>query len=182
MNGAGTWKLPTTGTRTVMCRRAGRQQNTNTLFVGLVNDREYGGVFYSNDNGQHWMQKAAGLGGRDVFALKQTPDGTLVAGTNRGIFSLDRNGTQWHPMTCGYRRPKTVHPKGKKAVTTTTFTKSELEARVNDLELDSDAGWQPNAGIYSARRGQNLARRPRACAAGFVSVRAPTIRRRRDPL
>ena len=59
----------------------------STLYVGVVNDREYGGVFYSRDAGQHWLQKAAGLGGKDVFALKQATSGMLVAGTNHGMYS-----------------------------------------------------------------------------------------------
>ncbi|MFZ0479956.1 MAG: YCF48-related protein [Terriglobales bacterium] len=176
MNGAGTWETSNHGyAHRYVSALLADNQNTNTLFVGLVNDREYGGVFYSNDNGQHWMQKAAGLGGRDVFALKQTPDGTLVAGTNRGIFSLDRNGTQWHPMNVvAIEDTKTVHPKGKKAVTTTTFTKSELEARVNDLELDSGR-WlaATTAGIYFSKNEGKTWQGGRVLAQqDFVSVRA----------
>src|SRR5208282_2945846 len=37
-------------------------KDPHTLYVGVVNDREYGGVFYSHDAGQHWSQKATGLG------------------------------------------------------------------------------------------------------------------------
>ena len=60
----------------------------NTLYIGLVNDREFGGVFFSHDGGQNWQQKSSGLDGRDVFTLKQASNGTLVAGTNRGVFEL----------------------------------------------------------------------------------------------
>ncbi len=113
-------------------------QSSNTLYVGIVNDREYGGVFYSRDNGQHWMQKASGLDGRDVFVLKQTSNGTLVAGTNRGIFSLEHNSSQWHPMNeIVSTATRTIARKGSKKTTkTTTTTRHVLEARVNDLELD----------------------------------------------
>ena len=48
-------------------------KDASTLYVGVVNDREYGGVFFSNDAGQHWLQKAAGLGGKDVFTLNRLP-------------------------------------------------------------------------------------------------------------
>ena len=130
-------------------------KDASTLYVGVVNDREYGGVFYSHDAGQHWLQKAAGLGGKDVFALKQAPSGMLVAGTNHGMFSLEHNASEWHPMNVVVveHSVKTAG-KGKgsrKAATTTTFTKSQLESRVNDLELGSGR-WlaATTTGIYSS--------------------------------
>ena len=130
-------------------------KDASTLYVGVVNDREYGGVFYSHDAGQHWLQKAAGLGGKDVFALKQAPSGMLVAGTNHGMFSLEHNASEWHPMNVVVVE-HTVKTAGKgkgsrKAATTTTFTKSQLESRVNDLELGSGR-WlaATTTGIYSS--------------------------------
>jgi len=130
-------------------------KDASTLYVGVVNDREYGGVFYSHDAGQHWLQKAAGLGGKDVFALKQAPSGMLVAGTNHGMFSLEHNASEWHPMNVVVVE-HTVKTAGKgkgsrKAATTTTLTKSQLESRVNDLELVSGR-WMAatTTGIYSS--------------------------------
>ena len=130
-------------------------KDASTLYVGVVNDREYGGVFYSHDAGQHWLQKAAGLGGKDVFALKQAPSGMLVAGTNHGMFSLEHNASEWHPMNVVVVE-HTVKTAGKgkgsrKAATTTTLTKSQLESRVNDLELGSGR-WlaATTTGIYSS--------------------------------
>jgi photosystem II stability/assembly factor-like uncharacterized protein len=153
-NGAATWETSNHGyAHRYVSALLADNQNANTLYVGLVNDREYGGVFYSHDNGQHWMQKAAGLGGRDVFALKQTASGMLVAGTNRGIFYLEHNGTEWHPMNAvAVAETKTVTRKGsKKPVTTTIWHKTELEARVNDLELDSHR-WlaATTSGVYTS--------------------------------
>jgi len=153
-------------------------KDASTLYVGVVNDREYGGVFYSHDAGQHWLQKAAGLGGKDVFAVKQAPSGMLVAGTNHGMFSLEHNASEWHPMNVVVieHSVKTAG-KGKgsrKAATTTTFTKSQLESRVNDLELGSGR-WlaATTTGIYSStdqgktwKGGQILGQKD------FVSVRA----------
>ena len=130
-------------------------KDASTLYVGVVNDREYGGVFYSHDAGQHWLQKAAGLGGKDVFALKQAPSGMLVAGTNHGMFSLDHNASEWHPMNVVVvEHSLKIAGKGKgsrKAATTATFTKSQLESRVNDLELGSGR-WlaATTTGIYSS--------------------------------
>jgi photosystem II stability/assembly factor-like uncharacterized protein len=59
------------------------------LFAGVVNDKSFGGVFVSGDGGTGWEQIADGLDGRDVFALAESPDGTILAGTNRGIFALN---------------------------------------------------------------------------------------------
>ena len=130
-------------------------KDANTLFVGVVNDREYGGVFNSHDAGQHWQQKAAGLGGKDVFALKQASSGVLVAGTNHGIYSLERNASEWHSMNVVVvEHTLKTAGKGKgsrKAATKTTFEKSQLESRVNDLELGSGR-WlaATTTGIYSS--------------------------------
>ncbi|MGC9158170.1 MAG: transcriptional regulator [Terracidiphilus sp.] len=59
------------------------------LFAGVINDKSYGGVFVSNDDGRHWRQISSGLDGRDVFALAESPQGAILAGTNDGIFALD---------------------------------------------------------------------------------------------
>jgi photosystem II stability/assembly factor-like uncharacterized protein len=151
-------------------------KDASTLYVGVVNDREYGGVFYSHDAGQHWLQKAAGLGGKDVFALKQASSGMLVAGTNHGMFSLERNASEWHSMNVVVIESvlKVPHKGARKAITKTTLQKSQLESRVNDLELGSGR-WlaATTTGVYSStdqgktwKGGQILGQ------TDFVSVRA----------
>jgi photosystem II stability/assembly factor-like uncharacterized protein len=62
------------------------------LYAGVVNDKNFGGVFRSTDGGAHWEQLGSGLDGRDVFSLAQTNDGTVIAGTSHGIFVLDTSG------------------------------------------------------------------------------------------
>jgi photosystem II stability/assembly factor-like uncharacterized protein len=151
-------------------------KDASTLYVGVVNDREYGGVFYSNDAGQHWSQKAAGLGGKDVFALRQAPSGMLVAGTNHGVYALERNAREWHPMNVLLLESTVRTPrKGlRKAVTTTTFQKSQLESRVNDLELGSEH-WlaATTTGIYSSTdQGKTWKGGEILAQIDFVSVRA----------
>jgi photosystem II stability/assembly factor-like uncharacterized protein len=151
-------------------------KDAGTLYVGVVNDREYGGVFYSHDAGQHWLQKASGLGGKDVFALKQAPSGMLVAGTNHGVYSLERNASEWHSMNVVVieHTSKTIRKGSTKAVTKTTIEKKELVSRVNDLELGSGR-WlaATTSGIYSsADQGKTWKGGPIAGQQDFVSVRA----------
>ncbi|MGA2002481.1 MAG: transcriptional regulator [Terriglobales bacterium] len=176
-NGAATWETSNHGyAHRYVSALLADNENAGTLYVGVVNDREYGGVFYSHDNGQHWLQNAAGLDGRDIFALKQASNGTLVAGTNRGVFALERGARAWHPINVvAIEDTKTVRVKGaRKPVTKTTWKESQLEARVNDLELDSHR-WlaATTVGIYSSNdqgkvwKGGNVLGQH-----DFVSVRA----------
>ena len=64
------------------------REHPERIYAGVVNDKTFGGVFRSVDGGAHWEQLSAGLDGRDVFALAQTKDGAVVAGTSHGIFVL----------------------------------------------------------------------------------------------
>ena len=64
------------------------------VYVGVVNDKEWGGVFASENGGLSWVQESAGLGGRDVFSLGQASDGSILAGTSHGFYRLD--GAVWN--------------------------------------------------------------------------------------
>ncbi len=66
-----------------------------TLYVGVVNDKEWGGVFRSDNGGLNWNQESEGLQGRDVFALGETQQGTLIAGTSHGLFRLAGDDHAW---------------------------------------------------------------------------------------
>jgi photosystem II stability/assembly factor-like uncharacterized protein len=156
-------------------------KDASSLYVGVVNDREYGGVFHSRDAGQHWSQKAAGLGGKDVFALKQAPSGMLVAGTNHGVYWLERNGSEWHSMNVVVieHTSKVTRKGSSKAVTKTSIEKKELVSRVNDLELgDLELGsgrWlaATTSGVYSSTdQGKTWKGGPILGEQDFVSVRA----------
>jgi photosystem II stability/assembly factor-like uncharacterized protein len=115
------------------------KSDPNTIFVGVLNDREWGGVFVSHDGGQHWLQKSEGLGGRDVFALQQASDGALIAGTNRGIFLLDRGASLWRPANVVINETTTFRTvkRGNKRVSVAqkTTKRSVLDARVEDLDV-----------------------------------------------
>jgi len=70
-------------------------KNPATLYAGVINDKTFGGVFISSDQGRTWKQQSEGLRGRDVFVLAQSTDGTLLAGTSNGVFRWD--GSSWIP-------------------------------------------------------------------------------------
>lgn len=72
--------------------------DTNVIYAGVINDKEYGGFFVSRDAGEHWTQVNDGLAGRDIFSLRQSADGTLLAGTNRGLFALGPGDRAWRPV------------------------------------------------------------------------------------
>ena len=65
------------------------------LYVGVVNDKEWGGVFRSDNGGLNWVQTSEGLQGRDVFSLGQAQDGTMIAGTAHGIYRLAGEDGGW---------------------------------------------------------------------------------------
>ena len=67
----------------------------STLYVGVVNDKDWGGVFESENGGVNWSQRSDGLQGRDVFALGQAPDGTMIAGTAHGVYRMDGADKNW---------------------------------------------------------------------------------------
>jgi photosystem II stability/assembly factor-like uncharacterized protein len=154
------------------------QSDPNSMLVGVVNDREFGGVFSTNDGGQHWQQKSSGLGGRDVFALKQTSNGALIAGTNRGIFMLDRNASEWRPINTIINEKVSVRTvkKGarKTSLATKTAIRSVLDAKVNEIEI-TPKRWlaATSAGLFtSTNQGKSWSGGPVAGKTEFVSVQA----------
>jgi photosystem II stability/assembly factor-like uncharacterized protein len=64
-----------------------------TIYVGVVNDKAWGGVFVSDNGGLSWSQRSSGLNGQDVFSLGQASDGSVLAGTGHGIYRLQ--GELW---------------------------------------------------------------------------------------
>ncbi len=74
-------------------------KDPNRIYVGLVNDKDLGGFFISDDGGMNWRQSNRGLDNRDILSLQQTGDGTMFAGTNHGIFYLTSLNGEWQPAT-----------------------------------------------------------------------------------
>src|SRR6202035_1968704 len=149
------------------------KNDSNTFFVGVVNDRELGGVFVSHDGGQHWLQKSKGLDGRDVFTLKQASNGELVAGTNRGMFILAHNASEWSPINNVINRT-TSSRKTAKGKSAKTETHSILTARVNEVEI-TPTTWMAatSAGFYtSSNQGKSWSGGPVLGKQDFVSVQS----------
>ncbi len=73
------------------------RKDPSRLYAGVMNDKNLGGVFYTEDAGRSWKQSSRGLNERDVLSLQQTSSGALVAGTNHGIFYLASLSGSWTP-------------------------------------------------------------------------------------
>ncbi len=142
------------------------KKDPDTIYVGVVNDREQGGVFISHDIGQHWTQKSTGLEGRDVFTLKQASSGDLIAGTNRGMFMLARSGTVWRPINTVEESANKRSAKPPKH--------SVLTARVNDLEITPKRWYAAtSAGFYTSwNEGKSWSGGPVMGKSDFVAVQA----------
>ncbi len=109
------------------------RNDSATLYAGVLNDREYGGVFISRDSGHTWKQMSEGLDGHDIFVLRQASDDSLIAGTDHGIFQLKPNAAQW---TAG--NPLLVHRPAAasvKKVSAPLARPADLNPRVSMLEL-----------------------------------------------
>jgi photosystem II stability/assembly factor-like uncharacterized protein len=104
------------------------------IFAGVVNDKIYGGVFVSTNGGAHWEQIDRGLDGLDVFSLAESPEGTILAGTNHGIFALeeDAQGSTWSPRI-------TIQNTQVKPATETHYGKRiNIEKQVKDIQREMD--------------------------------------------
>lgn len=116
-------------------------ENAKNIYVGVLNDKTYGGVFASEDGGMTWQQRSDGLAGRDVYTLMKQPGGEVLAGTNSGIFALE--GTRWvvDGKTVERAEKKITRIVKKKRVVEVkhlTVPGKELTARVSGLAGSGD--------------------------------------------
>ncbi len=127
-------------------------KDPQTIYAGVLNDKGYGGVFVSKDDGLTWQQQSNGLEGSDIFSLAQAGDGSILAGANSGIFRW--NGTSWQ------RSGKIIKPEKKvsyairkhkrvKVETTVMQSAGQIDGRVSAIDAGGDL-WAAatSAGVY----------------------------------
>jgi photosystem II stability/assembly factor-like uncharacterized protein len=92
-------------------------EHAATVYIGVVNDKDSGGVFVSHTGALSWQHLNDGLDSHDVFALGQAPDGTILAGTEHGIYRL--KDSLWRRVGADANAAKTANaargPAGAKA-------------------------------------------------------------------
>jgi photosystem II stability/assembly factor-like uncharacterized protein len=130
-------------------------KSPQTILAGVVNDKTYGGVFVTHDNGATWSQQSSGLEGRDVFDLAQSADGVVLAGTNGGIFRWD--GSNWQPsgkIVKPVKKTTYVVHKGKRAKqeTTVMVPGGQIDAKVHDVDASGAIWYAATAkGVYASK-------------------------------
>ena len=132
-------------------------KDPNRLYAGVVNDKGYGGVFASADNGKSWQQQSQGLDGRDVFTLAESADGRLLAGTSHGVFEW--TGGRWQPdgkIVKSEEKTVVSTVKGKRVRSTKAITlpAGQIEGRVSGLDLSQNTWYAAtSAGVFQSTDG-----------------------------
>ena len=156
--------------------------NPQRLFAGVVNDKSYGGAFLSEDGGTHWEQISNGLDGRDLFALAESPDGMILAGTNHGIFALEADDA----LKGRWSSRSTIQNTLVKTATEThngtrvnvekqvKDTRREMDGRVRALDLSGEAWLAATpGGVFTSRdHGASWQGGPVVGAADYLAVAA----------
>lgn len=132
------------------------REHPEHLYTGLVNNREYGGVYRSTDGGERWEKFDSGLGLRDVFSLDEAAKGQLIAGTNQGVYALDDKTAEWKPINLILTEKSVTVPNrhrrkksDPKTITHHEWAKSELKARVFQVNVNSDRWFAATSdGLY----------------------------------
>ena len=141
-------------------------RDNSVLYAGVINDKEYGGVFTTSDSGAHWRQISSGLAGRDIFTLAQDETGTLIAGTNQGVFVYSpaqrvtgKNKVQaaradWQPLDRISNETLVVVRKAtktRKGITRKAYKLGKLDGRIADLAITKDKWYAATStGIFTS--------------------------------
>jgi photosystem II stability/assembly factor-like uncharacterized protein len=122
------------------------RDDSSTIYAGLLSDKEFGGVFISRDAGRSWRQSSNGLDGRDVFTLRQADDGSILAGTDHGIFQLKPGASAWTARTAVPARPGAPANRAARAAAV-----AELNTRIIALETSGEQWFAATAnGFFSS--------------------------------
>jgi photosystem II stability/assembly factor-like uncharacterized protein len=156
------------------------RNDASTLYAGVINDKEFGGVFVTHDGGAHWQQMNTGLAGHDIFSLAQSAEGDLLAGTHRGVYLYEQKLARWRPINTVLTEKVTTvssrSPKTKKKVVTTRreYLKSEINARVAGVVVSGERWYAATSdGVYaSLDHGRSWRGRPADAQRNFFSLDA----------
>lgn len=127
-------------------------RSPDTIYVGVLNDKRFGGVFVSKDAGQTWQQDSNGLDGHDVFTLGISSAGNILAGTNAGIYHFSSGkwesaGTRLKETT---RKITHIRKKHRYVSMETTFVPDgKIDDSVRGLAFTSGRWYAATAnGVY----------------------------------
>lgn len=145
-------------------------RSAETIYAGLINDKEFGGVFVSRDGGRNWQQMSAGLEGADIYALRQNDQGDLFAGTNRGVFAYTNESREYRWKALQVSTVPKITGKGKAKK---TVKPSSMNFRVNDLDISSNVWLAAGTGglFTSADRGKTWIGGTKDGLTDFIAVR-----------
>jgi len=152
------------------------ENDPNTIYTGVVNDKEFGGVFESKNGGSDWRQITDGLAGQDIFTLALAQNGTLIAGTNHGIYAMNSARREWRPINIVVSEKQVrVPPKTRKAKPTfrTELVKSTISGRVSQVIITPGAWFAAtSSGLFrSSDDGKTWRGGPVERNTSFISVR-----------
>jgi len=117
-----------------------------TIYVGVVNDKESGGVFVSHTGGLSWLQLSGGLEGHDVFSLGQAPDGSMLAGTEHGIYRLV--GAVWQRVGDDTKIAASSNPRAAPAAGRTARQRQAVKKQAPALAHTAVAGKGLDASVF----------------------------------
>jgi len=124
------------------------KDNLDRVYLSVVNDGEYGGVFVSEDGGRHWTQRSDGLMTRDVFALQQGRDGAVLAGTDRGMFALEAGANVWKPQVGLCHEANSASGKTAEGIL-------KPVCKINDVQFDGQKWFAATSrGLYTSDDGE----------------------------
>ncbi|HEU4415044.1 MAG TPA: transcriptional regulator [Candidatus Angelobacter sp.] len=125
------------------------RKDSSLIYAGLLSDKEFGGVFASADSGQSWKQMSEGLDGRDVFALRQAGDKTLIAGTDHGVYALKPGSSRW--LALSGEPPSQAENSATKKKRAAITPVNEMSGRISSLEVSEDRWFAAtNTGLFSS--------------------------------
>jgi len=129
------------------------EPNTQTLYAGSVNDREFGSVYRSLNAGLDWEHIGSGLGKRDVYALERSTTGTLIAGTDDGVYVLTNGSSVWRPAAASPKMISSTRARTRKFDVTQSGTDLGKVFHVRAIKHEGQEIWiaATSKGVFFSR-------------------------------